>query len=222
MAADKKRGAQAVRDMVLSLVVIILAAGVIYLFVPHDEDDKSNPAVKTVGYGVELKSARRAAPYPVAAPVGLPKEWRATSVHYTADGPKGAAWHLGFMTPDNEYAAVEQGDGPRRTAYIEEVTQGARKTSATQRVGDEEWERWKGDKYDALVRPAGAESADGGDGGDDSRGGKDGDEGAAGGSREARHPVTVVTGTATFDQLATLAESLEAKRETVQTDTGRS
>jgi hypothetical protein len=181
VAADKKRGAQTVRDMVISLVVILLAAGVIYLFVPHD--DKKDP-VKPVSYGVELASARRAAPYPVAAPQGLAKEWRATSVRYTAEGSKGAAWHLGFMTPDNEYAAVEQSDQKRPVRFIDDVTHGAEKTAQKQRVAGQEWTRYKGPKYDALVRPA----ADG-------------------------KSVLVVTGTATFRQLGELAGALEAKSE---------
>ncbi|MFE0873331.1 DUF4245 domain-containing protein [Streptomyces smyrnaeus] len=179
MAADKKRGAQAVRDMVISLAVIILAAWVIYLFIPHDEN---KDPVKTVSYRVELASARRAAPYPVAAPQGLSKEWRATSVRYTADGPKGTVWHLGFVTPDNEYAAVEQSDQERPVRFIDDVAQGAEKTSKKQHVAGEEWTRYQGQKYDALVRPA----ADG-------------------------KSVTVVTGTASFRQLGELAEALEAK-----------
>ncbi|WP_225842850.1 DUF4245 domain-containing protein [Streptomyces albus] len=181
MAADKKRGAQTARDMVISLAVIVLAAWVIYLFVPHDE---SKDPVKPVSYRVELASARRAAPYPVAAPQGLPKEWRATSVRYTADGPTGAAWHLGFMTPDNEYAAVEQSDDERPGRFIDEVTQGAEKTGKTQQAGGTEWTRYTGSKYDALV----AKSEDG-------------------------KSVTVVTGTATFQQLGTLAGSLELKQD---------
>ncbi|WP_346776495.1 DUF4245 domain-containing protein [Streptomyces sp. HNM0574] len=180
MAADKQRGKQSVRDMVISLAVIVLAAWVIYIFVPHD--DGEDP-VKPVSYQVELQSAQRAAPYPVAAPKGLSKEWRATSVTYEADGPQGSAWHLGFMAPGNEYAAVEQSDDKPADTYVGKVTQGAKKTDKTMRVGDEEWQRWEGEKYDALVRVAPEEES-----------------GAA---------TTVVTGTASFQQLARLAEALE-------------
>ncbi|MDJ1134652.1 DUF4245 domain-containing protein [Streptomyces iconiensis] len=188
MAADKKRGAQAVRDMIISLAVIVLAAWVIYLFIPHD--DKKDP-VKPVSYTVELNSARRAAPYPVAAPEGLSKNWRATSVRYAADSPKGSAWHLGFMTPDNEYATVEQTDKPRPQKFIEDVTQGAEKTAKTQRVGGDEWTRYEGEKYDALVRTF-----------------KNGKKGTS---------VTVVTGTASFKQLGQLAGALQAKNVKVET-----
>lgn len=176
VAADKKRGTQTARDMIISLVVITLAAGVIYLFIPHD--DEKDP-VKTVSYGVEVSTARRAAPYPVAAPEGLSKEWRATSVTYEGTGPDGAAWHLGFMAPGDEYAAVEQSNGPA-AAFVRSVTQGAEKTAKTSRVGGEEWTRYEGEKYDALVRT---------------------EPGVT----------TVVTGTASFGQLAELATALRTK-----------
>lgn len=148
VAADKKRGTQTVRDMVLSLAVILLAAGVIYLFIPHDAHQN---AVKTVNYRVELSTARRAAPYPIAAPEGLPKGWRATSVTYDAHSPKGAAWHLGFLTGKNQYAAVEQSDA-RPRSYVEQVTQGAHTTGHSRTIDGDRWAQWHGDKYDALVR----------------------------------------------------------------------
>ena len=188
MAADKKRGMQTVRDMVISLAVIVLAAGVIYLFIPHDED---KDPVKAVSYGIELKSARRAAPYPVAGPVGLPKDWRATSVRYEAaeksKDAEGSLWHLGFITPKDEYAAVEQSDEPRAGRYVSRVTHGAKKTAKTVRAGGEEWVRYEGPKYDALVRKASGKGK----------------------------PSTVVTGTASFKELTLLADALEARKEKI-------
>ncbi|MCF6521980.1 DUF4245 domain-containing protein [Streptomyces sp. JJ36] len=176
VAADKKRGTQTVRDMVLSLAVILLAAGVIYQFVPHDEDQ--GDGARRVDYRVEVNTARRAAPYPVAAPEGLPRDWRPTSVHYEGGGPDGAAWHLGFLTPGEEYAAVEQSDA-RPGPYISDVTFGAERTGRTQRIDGAEWVRYEGRKYDALVR-------------------------------EEPGFTTVVTGTASFAQLAELAAALES------------
>jgi hypothetical protein len=129
----------------------------------------------------------------VAAPEGLSKDWRATSVRYTADGTKGAAWHLGFMTPDNEYAAVEQSDERRPGRFVNDVSQGAEKTAKTQRVDGEKWTRYEGEKYDALVRTA-----------------------------EDGKSVTVVTGTATFKQLGELAGALHAKSEKAGTSTSTS
>lgn len=180
VAADKQRGKQTVRDMVISLAVILLAAWVIYLFVPHDSS--AEPTVKPVSYRVELDSARRAAPYPVAAPQGLSEDWRATSVKYEGDGENGAAWHLGFMAPGDQYAAVEQTDLGRSDKFVEDVTHGAAKTSRTQDVGGEEWTRWKGEKYDALVREEPRENG--------------------------RTYTTVVTGTASYERLGELAGAL--------------
>ncbi|MGP3953898.1 DUF4245 domain-containing protein [Streptomyces sp. 7N604] len=141
------RGTQTVRDMVLSMAVIGVVVAGIYLFIPHDP---SKDPVKPVDYRVELDTARRAAPYPVAAPEGLPKTWRATSVTYDGGNPDGAAWHLGFLDQDDQYVAVEQSNG-RPSKFVTKVSQGAEKTGRTQQVGAERWDRYEGPKYDALV-----------------------------------------------------------------------
>jgi uncharacterized protein DUF4245 len=140
------RGRQTVRDMVLSMAVIGAVVAVIYVFIPHD--DKADP-IKAVDYRVELLTARRAAPYPVAAPEGLAKGWKPTSVSYK--GTDGNAWHLGFLDPDGEYVAVEQSTAPARK-YIPQVSQQATKTDRTQQIAGAVWERWEGPEYDALVR----------------------------------------------------------------------
>ncbi|MEV0961817.1 MULTISPECIES: DUF4245 domain-containing protein [unclassified Streptomyces] len=141
-----KRGNQTVRGMIQSMAVICAFAGVIYLFIPHD--DSLDP-IRPVDYRVELVTARRAAPYPVAAPAGLPADWKPTSVTFRRE--EGHAWHLGFLDPDGQYVAVEQStEAPRK--YVPRVTRQAAPTDTTQRVGEETWQRWEGPKYDALVR----------------------------------------------------------------------
>ncbi|MFG2893660.1 DUF4245 domain-containing protein [Streptomyces sp. NPDC048248] len=147
------RGRQTVRDMVLSLAVIGALVGAIYVFIPHDDSRTAEKnAVRTVDYRVEAITARRAAPYPVAVPKGLPKTWRATSVSYEAsnDG-KGGAWHLGMLDPEQEYAAIEQSDAPAKE-FIKKVTLGATKAAGKQAVGSAKWDRYRGEKYNALVR----------------------------------------------------------------------
>ncbi|MYV74854.1 DUF4245 family protein [Streptomyces sp. SID1046] len=169
------KGKQTVWDMVRSLGVIGIVVAGIYLFVPHDE--KADPT-RTVDYRVETLTARRAAPYPVAAPVGLQEQWRATSVTYERKNAN--AWHLGFLDPEQQYAAVEQSTDTS-AKYLAKVTQHATATGQTQQIGDLTWERWDGEKYDALVR-------------------------------QEQGYVTVVTGTASFDQLGALAAALEFKQ----------
>src|SRR5689334_1271 len=139
------KGKQSVRDMILSLGLISLMAGVIYIFIPHDD---SEPDLKRVDYRVELLTARRAASYPVAAPEGLSTAWKPTSVRY--DGSEFDVWHLGFQTPDGQYVAVEQST-QRPAVFIDSASQGARRTEGTQRIGDRTWQRYEGDHYDALV-----------------------------------------------------------------------
>jgi hypothetical protein len=134
-----------VRDMVLSLGLISLAAGVIYVFVPHDD---SEPDVRRVDYRVELLTARRAASYPVAAPEGLPDTWKATSVRFQGD--QFDAWHLGFHAPDGDYVQVEQST-QKPSAFIEEATQGGEESKTTRQIGDRTWARYTGGRYDALV-----------------------------------------------------------------------
>ncbi|MFJ4919690.1 DUF4245 domain-containing protein [Streptomyces sp. NPDC088725] len=140
------RGRQTVRDMFLSMAVIGAVVAAMYIFIPHD--DKADP-VKAVDYRVELLTSRRAAPYPVAAPKGLAGEWTPTSVSY--ERRNNDAWHLGFLDPDREYVAIEQSTAPAGK-YIAEVSQQATDTGETQQVAGEAWQRWKGPKYDALVR----------------------------------------------------------------------
>lgn len=132
--------------MLLSLAVISAVAAVAYIFIPHDEN--ANP-VKAVDYRVELLTARRAAPYPVAAPAGLTDDWKPTSVSY--DRQAGNSWHLGFLDPDGTYVAVEQSTSPSKK-YVSEVSQDAKDTGRTERVAGETWQHWKGARYDALVR----------------------------------------------------------------------
>ncbi|MFH8471618.1 DUF4245 domain-containing protein [Streptomyces sp. NPDC018000] len=141
-----KRGKQTVRDMFLSMAVISAVAGAFYIFIPHDEN--ANP-VKAIDYRVELQTARRAAPYPVAAPDGLAKEWKPTSVSY--DREAGDSWHLGFLDPEGKYVAVEQSTSSAKK-YVTEVSQNAKNTGRTQQIAGETWQSWKGEKYDALVR----------------------------------------------------------------------
>ncbi|MFE9402689.1 DUF4245 domain-containing protein [Streptomyces sp. NPDC006530] len=177
--AGTRSSKQTVRNMLQSLAVIGIAAAVIYVFIPHDESDA--PPLKPVNYTVELSTVRRAAPYPVAAPVGLPDQhkWRATSVSY--DGAKNNAWHLGFLDPQNQYVAIEQSTAPFEK-YVAEVSKNATKTDKSQKIAGATWTYWDGPKYDALVRQ---------------------DQGST----------TVVTGTAPYEQLVTMAGSLESKKE---------
>ncbi len=86
----------------------------------------------------------------------------------------------GLPHPEGEYAAVEQSAGKRST-FIENTTQRAEETGATQRIAGETWTRYEGDRYDALVL------------------------------EDTPGSTTVVTGTASFAEMTKLAEALRAE-----------
>lgn len=131
--------------MVLSMAAIGVVVAGIYVFIPHDDTEQP---VRAVDYSVELKTARRAASYPVAAPEGLSQAWKPTSVRF--NGEDNDAWHLGIHTPNGEYAAVEQSaESPKR--FIPRVTRDAEETKVTRQIGDASWQHYKGGRYDALV-----------------------------------------------------------------------
>ncbi|MET8635394.1 DUF4245 domain-containing protein [Streptomyces sp. NPDC004096] len=163
-----------VRGMLLSLGVVGLMAGVVYLFLPHDDHA---PDLQRVDYRVELLTARRAAAYPVAAPEGLPGTWKATSVRF--QGEPFDAWHLGFQDPTGQYVTIEQST-QKPSAFIDEASQGGHGTEVTQNIGGRTWQRYTGGRYDALVFK---------------------DKGST----------TVVAGTASFAQLAKMAQSLKTE-----------
>jgi hypothetical protein len=137
-----------VRNLVGALTITCGVALVVYFgAIPREGDGNEMAAVS---YSQELGQARRAAPFPVVAPVGLPDDWRANSVTYRGTGDHGTTWHLGFVTPDDEYVAVEQGsEKPDR--FIRKVTHDARPTGETRQVAGEEWVQYRGRTYDALV-----------------------------------------------------------------------
>jgi uncharacterized protein DUF4245 len=143
----RRRGIKTVRDMFLSMLVISVGAFFLYLFIPHDE---SREQIRPVEYEVAAATAARAAPYELLVPEGLPTRWVANSVRYEPQGTYGATWRLGFVDPDEEYAAIAQADGDAG-GFIAEVTQQARNTGSAERIDGRDWARYEGPRYDALV-----------------------------------------------------------------------
>ncbi|MFG2906268.1 DUF4245 domain-containing protein [Kitasatospora sp. NPDC048286] len=178
MAADSKgmRGRQTVRDMVLSMLAVGFVVWIGYLFLPHDAN---GDPVHVVEYKVAAASAKRAAPYPLLAPEGLPEKWRATSVAYRPadqNNGKGNAWHLGFVTPSGQYAAVEQSD-VSRDSLVSDYVKGAKADGASE-VAGRTWDRLQGEKDRALAAQTGVGT-------------------------------TLLTGTASYEELAELAQALK-------------
>ncbi len=166
------RGRQTVRDMILSMLAIGGVAAVAYAFIPHATGD----SIRAVDYSSALASAKRAAPYPVLGPDGLAGSWKATSVEYRKDQKGYTVWHLGFVTPSGQYAAVEQSNAGRDDVLATTVP-GAQPDGDAPLAG-KDWKRYQGSHYRGLTVPTGAAT-------------------------------TVVTGTASYDELSQLAQALK-------------
>jgi hypothetical protein len=134
----RPRGFETAGDMVRSLaVVLVLVLAVLALTVrPH-----AKSTVHRIDYTEALAQARDRASYDVLAPTGLPRAWRATSARTGRDGSS-VTWHLGLVTPYNDYAAVEQSDGdPER--FVASFAEKGKRAGRVE-IGGAEWRRVDG------------------------------------------------------------------------------
>ncbi|TYB46558.1 DUF4245 domain-containing protein [Actinomadura chibensis] len=129
-------------------LVLVLA---IYLITPRSESEVE----QSVDYGSQLWAMRSDAPYTVHAPEGLPSAWRPTSSRLTGLGSGGkepVAWHLGFVTPSDEYAALEQSN-EKASEFVPRMANSSKPTG-TQTVNGVAWTTYlnKGKKANTLAR----------------------------------------------------------------------
>ncbi|MEU9025766.1 DUF4245 domain-containing protein [Actinomadura sp. NPDC048394] len=153
---------------------------VLAIFVITPRDNKE--VLPTVDYASQLWAMRGDAPYTVWAPEGLSPRWRPTSSRISgleSGGKQPVAWHLGFVTPKGEYAALEQSN-EKAEAYVPRMTNSS-KPIGTMQVAGESWAKYHRNdkKANSLARPG------------------------PGGTS------IVVTGTASYEELAVLAASLK-------------
>jgi hypothetical protein len=146
--AKRARGRESVGDMVRSLSLVLVVVAVVILLTLRDEPHQT---VHRVDFSTQLQEARQVTPYDVLAPVGLDAGWKATSVRNDTEGTA-LTWHIGFVTPDERYAAVEQSDGPS-AAFLDDFVDGATR-SGNMTVSGVAWQRLEGGKPElrALVR----------------------------------------------------------------------
>ena len=146
----KKRGRETVRDMLLSLAVVLAVVIVIFVFTRPTGDD----AVKVVDPDPTIRAATAAADYDLVAPRGLVADWRTTSATFDTDGETGGETEtelrLGYVTPADDFALYVQSD----RSYDEVLEQELRDPEQTgeETIAGESWERYRtrGDEL-ALV-----------------------------------------------------------------------
>ena len=135
---------QTVRDMVLSLVVVLAAIGAVMAVTWRPAPDP----VRVIDPAPVLALARTQASYPVLYPADLDPAWRPTSARWeiTPASTPDPAWHLGMVTPDEEYAQVGQSASTSEAYLVEQV---GRAEPAGEWQG---WQRYESPDGRALVR----------------------------------------------------------------------
>lgn len=170
-----KRLTAGVGGFLMAMAACLLLVIAVMVITPN----RDRELLPTVDYSAQLWAMRSGAPYPVYAPEGLPARWRATSSRVSGlDGNGPAAWHLGMVTPSEQYAALEQSDEKPVSEYLWRMTN-SRKPVGSQQVAGQTWRQYfRQDKHQrSLVR-------------------------------ELPGSTLVVTGTASYQELAVLAAAL--------------
>lgn len=148
VSEQRSRGNPRFADMLRSVLLVVVLVLLLWGF-SELSDTEREPPVRVVDYSGQLSAARDAADYGVLAPSGLGPAWRATSVELQTSGDA-VRWHLGMLTPQDEYVGLEQYDGESATLAAEHLD-GLRRAGRT-RIDNVTWEIWTGEVDDALVR----------------------------------------------------------------------
>jgi hypothetical protein len=114
-----------IRSLALIVIPLIVIA-VIFTDVPDDHP------VKEVDWKPVLTTAREQAPFDIFAPTNLPEGWRATRVNWVPQGRpylNGEAsprnlWQIGFLSPDDVYIDLNQGDAQPEEMVDEQSREG--------------------------------------------------------------------------------------------------
>lgn len=179
-------------QFVLAIGSCLLLVLAVFLITPSGDD---KPLPRTIDYTWDAKEFTRKAPYETYVPTGLPPSWGATGSRLTGtnarkkDAAKGVvAWHLVLVTPTQRYAALEQSnDRPDGAggfvARMTNVPKSSPQNAAGRRtVNGVAWDQYyQRDKKQYSL------------------------------VRRLPDSTIVLTGTASYDELATLAASLVAQ-----------
>ena len=170
------RGMPSFADLIRSMGIIAIIALLIWVFAyPHGD---KHP-VHAIDIGPTVHAIDRVAAYDALVPGALPSGWRPTSASITPPDTGRTApttLHVGWVTPADDYAALEESDADSPSTFIADETDKGDLIGSKVIAGNT-WQQRASDDQRSFVR-----TADG--------------------------VVLVVTGTASWTELATLAGSL--------------
>jgi Protein of unknown function (DUF4245) len=120
---SQRRTGYKLSNMLIALGVMFGIVILAVLIVPR----RSYEAVKVVETSDVIRSAQRTAPYAVLVPAGLQERWRPTSARVTTPNRPGdpTTMHIGYVTPLNEFAALEESN-ELAVPFIRLMTQGGK------------------------------------------------------------------------------------------------
>ncbi|HET7173541.1 MAG TPA: DUF4245 family protein [Nocardioidaceae bacterium] len=147
MGSPGRAAARTPATFVAALVVVVAVVAGLWGLGWWQRRTPTNP-VPTVRYGATLAQARLVAPFAVLAPAPAPAGWRATSVDWTTHAGK-VSWHLGFLTPDDEYVGLEQSNRTPRTFVAVSTT--ARRAGGSRVIDGQSWRVLLSPSQRALV-----------------------------------------------------------------------
>jgi hypothetical protein len=133
-AAERRRATWG--HMVVALLVVLGIVVALLLLVPA-----SNPVTQPpvdVAAGARVAATR--VDFVPSVPSGLPAGWRATSVRTVRATASVMTWHAGYMTTDDQYAAVEQGQDVPLEWLRSQTNRG--REDGTQDVAGVAWRRF--------------------------------------------------------------------------------
>jgi len=133
-AATARRARQTVRDMVLSIALIMAIVGVVLLF-----QHRSGRGVPTIDPSSAYAGARNAASYPVLVP-RLPATWRPTSARTQRSEDGHLTLRVGFLTPRAQYAGLVESDRPAASLLGQELSPGVRPAGQLT-IDGRQWQR---------------------------------------------------------------------------------
>jgi hypothetical protein len=149
---------------------------------------RNEGAMPRADYRGDLAGLVAIAPYQVQAPQGLPPQWYPTSTRLSGRPGGPISWHLGYYTPAKEYAALEESNESPDGAghFVDRMTSQGRPDGVAQ-VAGATWDRaFRPDKKQRSL------------------------------VRRLPGVTVVVTGTASYDELAVLAGSLRPQPRTAR------
>jgi len=138
-----------VRDMILSMALIVLPILAVFWLMPQGSSTPAVTVVSASDYQSMLTAARSNLPFTALSPTGLSADWKLTSDEYQPQGEVAADWHLGYLTPSGKYAVLEQ-TTETVNEFLNDESSNAAEVGSIQLAG-QTWLKYTGSSPAALA-----------------------------------------------------------------------